>query len=100
MKAIISLYLLKMVIILNKDILNGLFAPYEINKKSFFDFLDNKAKRTFLKHRLWFECSKATDESCINTKCKYNYLDMHDSELYIELMQEIQDEKLAIKNRT
>lgn len=63
------------------------------------DFLDSKTKRNFFKHRLWFECSKATDESCINTKCRYNYFDMHDSELYIELMQEIQDEKLAIKKR-
>ena len=56
------------------------------------DFLDEKTKRNFFKHKLWFECSKSKNESCINHECKYNFIRMHNSELYGELMQEIQDE--------
>lgn len=77
----------------------SLFKPHKVERKSFLDFLDDKGKRNFFKHRFWFECSKSTDESCVNTKCKYNYLESHKDKLYIDLMQEIKAEKLAIKKR-
>lgn len=70
-----------------------LFKPYKIVKTSFLDFLDDKTKRTFWKHRIWFECSKSEDESCINTKCKYNFVNSHDDELYVELMDEIKNQQ-------
>lgn len=80
-----------------KPLLN-LFKPHKkITKKRFIDFLDSKQKRNFFKHRIWFECSKSLDESCINTKCRYNYVNSHGDALYIELMQEINDEKMAIE---
>ena len=84
---------------MQKQLIKSLFKPYEIKNVSFLDFLDEKAKRNFYKHRFWFECSKATDETCINTKCRHNYLKLHDNELYIELMKEIKDERLAIEKR-
>lgn len=84
---------------MQKQLIKSLFKPYEIKNISFLDFLDEKAKRNFFKHRFYFECSKATDESCMNTKCKYNYVNVHNDELYIELMQEIRDEKLAMNER-
>jgi len=84
---------------MKKQSIQSLFKPFKIEKKRFVDFLDSKTKRNFYKHRFWFECSKAADESCINTECQHNYLKMHDSELYKELKQEIQAEKLEIKNR-
>lgn len=84
---------------MQKHVINSLFKPFVIHKKSFIDFLDAKTKRNYYKHKFWFECSKATDEKCANTKCKYNYLNLHQTELYIDLMQEIQAEKLEIKKR-
>ena len=87
---------------INPRTIKALFKPYQnqtANLPSIFDAFG-------LSERKWFkimfedECSKATDESCINTECPHNYLDMHQDELYIELMQEIQDKRKAIKNRT
>ena len=80
-------------VFMNKKALLKLFKPYKIVKKSFLDFLDDKTKRNFWKHRIWFECSKSLDESCINTKCKHNFVNSHKNELYIELMDEIKNEK-------
>ena len=84
---------------MQKQAIKSLFKPFKLDNKSFLDFLDSKAKRTFVKHRLYFECSKSIDETCINTKCKHNYLASHNDELYMELMQEIQDERMAIEKR-
>ena len=75
-----------------KEQLKSLFKPYKHHKKRFIDFLDEKTKRNFFKHRLWFECSKSKNESCMNHECRYNLIRMHNSEFYCELMQEIQDE--------
>ena len=41
---------------------------------------------------MWFECSKSKNESCMNYECRYNFIRMHNTELYDDLMQEIQDE--------
>ena len=83
---------------INSRTMKGLFKPYRIVKESFLDFLDDKTKRNFWKHRIWFECSKSEDESCINNECKYNFVNSHDDELYIELMQEIKDERIDKTN--
>jgi len=85
---------------MQEQLIKSLFKPFKQHKKRFIDFLDAKTKRNFYKHRFWFECSKATDESCANTECRYNYVNVHNTELYIDLMQEIQAEKLEIKKRT
>ena len=66
-----------------------LFKPYKLIKKSFIDFLDDKSKKTFFKHRFYFECSKSKDESCMNHECKYNFIKLHGNEFYNELMHEI-----------
>lgn len=84
---------------MQKKLIKSLFKPHKLHKKRFVDFLDDRTKRNFYKHRFWFECSKSISESCINTKCRHNYVNMHENELYIELMQEIKDEKLAIEKR-
>lgn len=84
---------------MQKHAIKSLFKPYKINKKRFIDFLDKETKINYFKHRIWFECSKSIDESCINSKCRYNLIKVHNTELYIELMQEIQNEKLAIEKR-
>ena len=84
---------------MQERLIKSLFKPIEHKRKSFIDFLDEDRKRNFFKHRFWFECSKAVDESCINTDCQHNYLDMHNDELYVELMQEIQAERQAVEDR-
>lgn len=78
---------------MQSQLIKSLFKPYVIHKKRFVDFLDGKTKRNFLKHKIWFECSKSLDESCMNHDCKYNFINMHNDELYVDLMQEIQDSK-------
>ena len=91
----------EMIAMINPTPLKKLFKPYKQEKKSnIMDYIiENVGVRKFWKMEFEQECSKATDESCINTDCHYNYLDAHDDELYIELMQEIQAERLAIKER-
>lgn len=85
---------------MHEQVIKSLFKPHVVKKKRFTDFLDRKQKRNFYKHRFWFECSKSADESCINTECRHNYIKSHNSELYIELMQEIQAERLETKKRS
>ena len=75
------------------QLIKSLFKPYKIHKKHFIDFFDDKVKRNFFKHRFYFECSKSLDESCMNHECKFNFLKSHENEFYLDLMQEIKNEK-------
>lgn len=85
---------------INPILLKRFFKPYEKEKSNLMDYIiENVGERKFWKIQFEQECSKATDESCINTGCKYNYLKVHEDELYVELIQEIQAERLAIKKR-
>ena len=86
---------------INLNALNGLFKPYknETGKSIGASIIKSVGERKFWKMRYGQECSKSIDELCVNTKCKYNYLESHEDELYIDLMQEIKAEKLAIKKR-
>ena len=34
------------------------------------------------------ECSKSINETCINTDCTYNHVEMHDDELYKKVLKE------------
>ena len=85
---------------INSKALNGLFKTTEIVKEDLTDyFIKTIGLKKFWKIQFEQECSKATDETCINTECRYNYLKVHDDELYVELMQEIQAERKAIEDR-
>lgn len=86
---------------INPTLIKRLFKPNKQEKKSFIvDYVIEKVGvRKFWKMEFEQECSKATDETCINTDCHYNFLKYHEDELYIELIQEIQAERLAIKKR-
>lgn len=86
---------------INSKALNGLFKPYKIVKTNFEDFfIKHVGVKKFWKIQFEDECSKSIDETCINTECMYNYLNMHGDELYIELMQEIQAERKAVEDKT
>ena len=52
-----------------------------------------------MKITLESECSKSIDESCINLECNHNFFKIHQDELYIDVMKEIQAERKAIKER-
>ena len=86
---------------INPNTMKALFKPYHIPTLS----LPSLFEVFGLSEREWFkimfedECSKATDESCINIQCPYNYLEMHQDELYIDLMQEIQAKRKELKIR-
>lgn len=85
---------------INPKAMKSLFKPYNIKKEKF-DFLalTGVDEKKFWKINFEQECSKATDESCINFECPYNYLNMHNDELYIDLMQEIQHERKELEKR-
>ena len=91
----------EMMLMVNPILMKRLFKPFvDDSNGGIVDFIINKVgERKYWKIQFEQECSKATDESCINIECRYNYLNMHDNELYVELMQEIQAERLAIKKR-
>lgn len=86
---------------INSNLLNGLFKPHKSDSAGLIDLLSacGVDKKKFWKIQFEQECSKATDESCINTDCRYNYLNMHQDELYVDLIQEIQAERNAVENR-
>ena len=85
---------------INSKTLQGLFKPYKVVKTDFMDFIiEHVGVRKFWKIQFEQECSKSIDESCINTECRYNYFKIHDNELYVELMQEIQAERKEIEDR-
>ena len=85
----------------NTNALKSLFKPHIVHKPNFAELITNKiGEKKFWKIQFEQECSKAIDESCINTECRYNYLNMHKYELYVELMQEIQAERRAVEERT
>ena len=90
-----------MIAMINPTPLKRLFKPYKQEKKPHFmnHIIENIGERKFWKIQFEQECSKATDETCINTDCRYNYLKYHEDELYVELINEIQAERLAIKKR-
>ena len=84
----------------NSMLMKRLFKPYIKETPNLAKYLIEKVgERKFWKIQFEQECSKATDESCINTDCHYNYLKYHKNELYVELINEIQAERLAIKKR-
>jgi len=88
---------------INSKAMKGLFKPKkQENKFNFKDYLINHGitEKKFLKIHIEHECSKSIDESCINIECHYNFLNMHEDELYVEVMQEIQAERKAVEERT
>lgn len=91
----------EMMAMINQTQLKRLFKPYKQEKKSnIVDYIINQVgERKFWEMQFEQECSKATDETCINTDCHHNFLECHETELYIELIQEIQAERLAIQKR-
>ena len=81
--------------------LNNLFKPHKFETFDFQAFLDllGITFKQSLKIDVEEECSKSIDESCINTDCIYNFVRIHQDELYQEVLQEIQDERKAIEDR-
>ena len=85
---------------MNSEVVKSLFKPLEIKNKTFVDFLDDETERNFYKHCVWFECSKSLDESCINTECSHNYIKLHNDDLYKELLQEVQQERKEVEEKS
>lgn len=86
---------------INSKALKSLFKPYELHFKGLQDLLEitNLTMEKWLKIHVEQECSKSIDESCVNVECKYNFIKMHDDELYIEVFKEIQDERKRIEDK-
>ena len=87
---------------INSKVMKSLFKPKKqdsFDSKGFLTAIGITEKQ-FLKIAVEDECSKSIDESCINTKCQYNLLELHEDELYIEVMQEIQAERKEVEERT
>lgn len=76
-----------MVIILNKDSLNDLFTPYELD---FIEIEDinkvlNISDEFAMQIDIEMECSKSKNETCINMDCDFNLISKHSDELYIKV---------------
>lgn len=76
-----------MVIILNKNTLNDLFKPYELDfvTTKDMDALLNLSDEFLMILDIEMECSKSRDEKCINMDCDYNMISKHSDALYIKL---------------
>lgn len=77
-----------MVIILNKDTLNDLFTPYELDFIEIEDVnkLLNISDEFEMELDIEMECSKSKNETCINTNCNFNLIAKHSDALYIKLV--------------
>lgn len=87
---------------INLDLLNGLFKPIHNtdNKNNFRKFIiDRVGKRKYWKIKIERECSKSINESCINTNCQFNFLNIHQNELYIDVLKEIQQERKELEDK-
>lgn len=75
---------------INPKSLEDLFKPFELHFIGLQDLLDSMgwSLKDFIKFDIECECSKSLDESCINTECSYNLLNLHDDELYQEAYSE------------
>ena len=84
MKTTICLFHLIVVIILNKDSLNDLFKPYELDFVEFEDLYNATGlnESDVLEIVMECECSKSKNESCINQHCDFNLVGEHSSEIY------------------
>lgn len=74
------------VIKMQKNLIHSLFKP-KLN-------VNNKEKEILKKcgfndkrfeHMVFFECSKSKNESCCNSKCQYNLVSAHSSDVYIRI---------------
>ena len=76
-----------MVIVLNKDCLNDLFKPYELDfvTAQDMDELLNLSDEFVMILDMELECSKSRDELCNNQVCYYNMISKHSDALYIKL---------------
>ncbi len=53
----------------------------------------NMSLETFMELEVDDECSKSVDESCINSECEYNFVKIHDDELYKKVYKKIVDKR-------
>lgn len=87
---------------INPNTMKSLFKPYHKDSFNFQRFLDvtGLTMKKWLKIQVESECSKSIDESCINTDCQFNYLNLHQDELYIEVFKEVEADRKAVEERT
>ena len=87
---------------INSKPIHNLFKPHKFHTFNIQDVLDatGLTMKDYLKIYAEDECSKSIDESCINTECPHNFLKLHEDELYIEVMQEVEAENKAVEERT
>lgn len=86
---------------INPRTITSLFKPHKFDTFNFQDFLEvtGLTMKKWLKILVEDECSKSIDESCMNTDCHYNHFELHQDELYIEVLQEIQAKRKEIEDR-
>lgn len=76
---------------MNANLLKSLFKPYELEFMELDLIMDatGLSEKQMLKILLEDECSKSTDESCINAVCPHNFVNMHKDDLYIKISNEL-----------
>lgn len=76
---------------MNSNLLKSLFKPYELEFIELNVMMDvtGLSEKEMFKIILEDECSKSNDESCINTVCPHNFVNMHNEDLYIKISNEL-----------
>lgn len=76
---------------MNTNLLKSLFKPYEVDFMKLDVIMDatGLSEKEMFKIMLEDECSKSTDELCINRMCPHNFVDKHKDALYIEISNEL-----------
>lgn len=86
---------------INSKAIKDLFKPYELHFMGLQDLLDatKLSRKEFLKISVEDECSKSLDESCMNKECEYNFVEMHEHGLYVEVFKEVEQEKIRVQKQ-
>ena len=86
---------------INSKAMKDLFNPYELHFMGLQDLLDatGLSRKKFLTICVQDECTKSIDESCMNNECQYNFVEMHEDGLYVEVFKEVEQERLRVQEQ-
>ncbi len=71
---------------MNGVALNSLFKQYTLEFQDVNSLFEDKIdEQVFMNTLIDIECSKSANETCINADCNFNFMHLHDNDLYKQI---------------
>ncbi len=72
---------------MNGVALNSLFKPYTLEFQDVNSLFEDKIdEQVFMDILIDIECSKSANETCANADCNFNFIHLHDNDLYKQII--------------